>query len=296
MNSIDLHAHTTASDGSYTPTQLIDHACEKQLTAIAVTDHDTIDGLTEAAEAARRREIEFVPGIELSISYHTGRFHMLGYFVDRDNPTLSGRLQRLKDNRVRRNQLMAARMNELGLPVTLEDIVAESGGGQVGRPHMAMAMVKKGLVSTVQEAFDKYLADGAMAHFPKDKITAEEGLELIHTAGGLEVMAHPDSLKLDNAALRMDLKRLKSLGLDGIECYYNNHTPERSRELLAMADEVGLVVTGGSDFHGTTKPHVHLGVVVEGKPVPDMVLDGMKNALSVRVSRCSGIQAASLSS
>jgi predicted metal-dependent phosphoesterase TrpH len=182
----------------------------------------------------------------------------------------------LKENRIKRNQLMADKMDELGLPVTLEDIIAESGGGQVGRPHMAMAMVKKGIVSTVQEAFDKYLGDGAMAHFPKDKITAEEGLELIHTAGGLAVMAHPDSLKMDNETLREDLKRLKELGLDGIECYYNNHTPERSRELLAIAAEVGLVATGGSDFHGAAKPHVQLGVVVEGQPVPNTVLSALK--------------------
>jgi predicted metal-dependent phosphoesterase TrpH len=276
MNSIDLHAHTTASDGTFTPNELIEHAVEKGLTAIAVTDHDTTDGLQEADDAARRMGIEFVPGIELSISYHSGRFHMLGYLIDRDNPTLSDRLQLLKANRIKRNQLMAEKMDELGLPVTLEDIIAESGGGQVGRPHMAMAMVKKGIVSTVQEAFDKYLADGAMAHFPKDKITAEEGMALIHAAGGLAVMAHPASLKMENDALLEDLKRLKEQGLDGIECYYNNHTPERSRELLAMAEEVGLVATGGSDFHGAAKPGVFLGVVVEGKPVPNSVLDALR--------------------
>ena len=275
-NTIDLHAHTTASDGTFTPTQLIEHAIEKGLTAVAVTDHDTTDGLAEAARAAREKGIEFVPGIELSISYHSGRFHMLGYFVDWENPTLSGRLQQLKDNRIKRNNLMAAKMDELGIPITLEDIIAESGGGQVGRPHMAMAMVKKGIVSTVQEAFDKYLADGAMAHFPKDKITAEEGLDLIHAAGGLAVMAHPDSLKMDNATLLEDLKQLKQKGLDGIECYYNNHTPERSRELLAMAEAVGLIATGGSDFHGAAKPNVFLGVVVEGQPVPDSVLEALK--------------------
>jgi 3',5'-nucleoside bisphosphate phosphatase len=275
-NTIDLHAHTTASDGTFTPTQLMEHAVEKGLTAVAVTDHDTTDGLPEAAQAARQRGIEFVPGIELSISYHSGRFHMLGYFIDWENPTLAGRLQLLKENRIKRNQLMAAKMEELDLPVTLEDIIAESGGGQVGRPHMAMAMVKKGIVSTVQEAFDKYLADGAMAHFPKDKITAEEGIELIHAAGGLAVMAHPDSLKMDNATLLEDLKRLKEQGLDGIECYYNNHSPQRSRDLLAIAQEAGLIATGGSDFHGAAKPHVQLGVVVEGQPVPNSVLSALK--------------------
>src|SRR5438874_2275827 len=217
MQSIDLHAHTTASDGSLTPTELIVLAAEEGLTAIAVTDHDTVDGLPEAAEAARQMRIELVPGIELAVAYPSGRFHMLGYLIDYGNNTLTDRLLRLKENRANRNIRMLERMKELGLPITLEDVVAESGGGQVGRPHMAMALVKKRVVSSVKEAFDQYLADGAPAHIPKDKITVEEGIGLIHAARGLAVMAHSNSLNLDDAALAGELKRLRDLGLDGLE-------------------------------------------------------------------------------
>jgi len=282
MTYIDLHAHTTASDGTFTPTELISAAAKMGLAAITVTDHDTIDGLPEAFGAAHNHNIEFVPGIELSISYYTGRFHMLGFFIDWNNSTLANRLKTLKENRVRRNDLMVARMTEMGLPITLEDILAESGGGQVGRPHMAMAMVKKGLVNTLQEAFDKYLADGAMAHFPKDKITVEEGLDLIHTASGIAVLAHPGQLKMADDVLLADLYKLKEMGLDGMECYYNDHSTERTNDLLDMAKRVGLAVSGGSDFHGAAKPHVFLGKASNGEGVPANLLDGLKTARDAR--------------
>jgi predicted metal-dependent phosphoesterase TrpH len=276
MYSIDLHAHTTASDGTFTPTELVNHAYEVGLTALAVTDHDTIDGLEEAMQVAKTVGLELIPGIELAISYPSGRFHMLGYFIDPDNEQLSSRLTRLKVNRAARNERMAERMQELGIPITLEEIIAESGGGQVGRPHMAMAMLKKGLVGSMQEAFDKYLADGAIAHLPKDKITLEEGLDLIHGAGGLASLAHPTSLKLDDAALAPELVRLRTAGLDGLECYYSQHTVERTEALLAMAQEAGLLPTGGSDFHGAAKPHVFLGRVFGDRPAPTSVLDALK--------------------
>jgi len=276
MYSIDLHAHTTASDGSLTPTELIALAVQTGLTAVAVTDHDTIDGLAEAEEAARRMNIEFVPGVELAVEYPHGKFHMLGYLIDYRHPTLSGRLQQVKDNRARRNVLMVEKMQALGLPVTLEDIEAAAGGGQVGRPHMALVLVKKGIVATTQEAFDRYLADGALAHLPKDKITLEEGIELIHAAGGLAVVAHPDSLKLDDAALAKELARLREIGLDGVECYYSQFSPEYTASLLAMARETGLLVTGGSDFHGASKPHVKLGCVEGDRPAPTALLDALK--------------------
>lgn len=287
MRTIDLHAHTTASDGSLTPTELIDLAVQTGLTAIAVTDHDTIDGLAEAEEAARRRNIEFVPGVELAVEYPHGKFHMLGYLIDYRHPALSGRLQQVKDNRARRNVLMVAKMQALGLPVTLEDIEAEAGGGQVGRPHMALVLLKKGLVSSTQEAFDRYLADGALAHLPKDKITVEEGLNLIHAAGGLAVAAHPDSFKLDDATLAKEMARLRAIGLDGMECYYSQYAPERTASYLAIAREAGLLVTGGSDFHGASKPHVKLGCVEGDRPAPNALLEALKEHKSMR----SGVQA-----
>jgi predicted metal-dependent phosphoesterase TrpH len=276
MQSIDLHAHTTASDGSLTPTELVVAAAHEGLTAIAVTDHDTLDGLAEAEEAARQMNIELVPGIELAVEYPSGRFHMLGYLIDRTNPTLNSRLTLLKQNRANRNAHMVEKLRSLGIDITLEEIVAESGGGQVGRPHMAAALVKKGAAASGQEAFNRYLADGATAHVPKDKISVEEGLELIHTAGGLAVMAHPASLDLEDDVLATELKRLRELGLDGLECYYSQHTSERTDTLLEMARSSGLLATGGSDFHGTAKPHVHLGHVIGNQPAPTALLHALK--------------------
>ncbi len=181
---------------------------------------------------------------------------------------------------------MVERMQELGLPITLGDVVAESGGGQVGRPHMARALVKKGIASSPQEAFDLYIADGRPAHLPKDKITLEEGIDLIHAAGGLAVMAHPDTLRMDDAGLAAELPRLRDLGLDGIECYYSRHTPGRTASLLAMAREAGLLATGGSDFHGAIKPDVRLGYVDGDRPAPDALLFALKDAKERR----SGVQ------
>lgn len=273
---IDLHAHTTASDGSLTPTELVELAVTAGLTALAVTDHDTLDGLPEAMRAAQSLGVELVPGIELAITYPSGRFHMLGYLVDPDSPILSSRLRLLKENRATRNDRMVEKMQTLGIPITLEEVRAASGGGQIGRPHMAQAMLKKGLVESAQEAFDKYLADGAAAHVPKDKISLEEGVELIHAAGGLAVLAHPASLKLADSDLANELIRLHTLGLDGVECYYSQHSSERTQSLLSMASAAKLLPTGGSDFHGIPKPHVFLGHVCGDQPAQDSLLDDLK--------------------
>ncbi len=280
MQSIDLHAHTTASDGSLTPTELVVLAAEEGLTALAVTDHDTLDGLAEAEEAARQMNIELVPGIELAINCSSGRLHMLGYLLDRENPILNGRLARLKKNRAARNAHMVDRLQSMGIDISIEDVIAESGGGQVGRPHMAMALVKMGAAKSAQDAFDRLLADGASAHIPKDKISVEEGLDLIHAAGGLAVMAHPASLMLEDAELAGELKRLRGLGMDGVECYYSQHTHERTDALLEMARGAGLLATGGSDFHGAAKPHVRLGHVYGDKPAPTALLAALKERKS----------------
>ncbi len=281
MQTIDLHAHTTASDGSLTPTQLMVLSAEEGLTAIAVTDHDTIDGLSEATGAAAALNIELVPGIELGLDYPHGRFHLLGLLIDPQCEVLAGRLVRLKENRRQRNARMLAKMQELGLPITLEDVQRASGGGQLGRPHIALAMVGKGIVSSVAEAFALYLADGKPAHVPKDKIPPQEGIDLIHAAGGLAIMAHPNSLKLNHHDLSSDLQELRAIGLDGIECYYSQHSPARTAELLQIAAAVGLLVSGGSDFHGDPKPDIRIGQVDDGRPAPNALLYALKEAKAV---------------
>jgi 3',5'-nucleoside bisphosphate phosphatase len=275
---IDLHAHTTASDGSLTPTELVQLAVDSGLAALAVTDHDTFGGLPEAREAADRAGLELIPGVELNVVHPSGKFHLLGYLFDPHNPALSTRLRDIQQFRASRNDLMVARMQECGLPITMEDIVAESGGDQIGRPHMALAMLHKGLVSTTQEAFDKYLADGALCHLPKDKMEPEEGIELIRGAGGVPVMAHPGTLKLDGDALEADLRRFQAMGLQGLECFYSQHTPEREEYLVSLANKLGLAATGGSDFHGASKPLVRLGVIGGASPqVPYAVLDEIRS-------------------
>jgi predicted metal-dependent phosphoesterase TrpH len=276
---IDLHAHTTASDGSLTPTELVALARERGLRALGVTDHDTVGGVEEAVAAGRLTGVEVVPGIELSVDYPHGQFHLLGYFIDPRSAVLSDRLTALQENRRTRNTRMLERLQALGLPLTLEDVVREAGGGQIGRPHMALALVRQGVVASTQEAFDRYLADGRPGHVPKLKLPPEEAIPLIHAAGGRAVLAHPYSLRFpDTAAFDVEIARLREAGLDGLEAYYSQHTPEQTARFLALAARVGLLVTGGSDFHGRSKPHVHLGVVHDGQALPDELLEALRGS------------------
>ncbi|HEU4752700.1 MAG TPA: PHP domain-containing protein [Armatimonadota bacterium] len=276
---IDLHSHTTASDGSCTPTELVHLAREKGLSALGVADHDTVDGLPEAAAAARDLGIDFVPGIEISVDYPQGEFHLLGYYVDFTHAPFLDRIRYLQDNRVNRNGLMVRKMQELGFDVTLDEIIAESGGGQVGRPHMARVLMKKGYVSSVQDAFDRYLADGKPLHVPKVKLDPAEAIDLVHSAGGVAVVAHPKYMEYPTEEeLAAELGRLKEAGLDGLECYYSQHTEAETEQYLRLARRFGFLVTAGSDFHGISKPDVPLGVVYQGRGGEDALLGPLKAA------------------
>jgi 3',5'-nucleoside bisphosphate phosphatase len=276
---IDLHAHTTASDGSCTPTELVSLAKERGLAALGVADHDTIGGLDEAAAAASEQGVELVPCIEISVDYAHGEFHLLGYYVDFRDPDFLSRIEYLQDNRFNRNGVMVRKMQELGFEITMEDIVEESGGGQVGRPHMARALMKKGYVSSVQEAFNRYLADGKPLHVPKVKLTPPEAIQLVHSAGGVAVLAHPKYMEYaTEPELAEELGRLKGVGLDGIECYYSQHSEAETAQYLRLADHFGFLTTAGSDFHGISKPDVPLGVVYRGTGGDDRILDELKRA------------------
>lgn len=271
---IDLHAHTTASDGSLTPTELVALAQETGLSALGVTDHDTVAGLAEAAEAAQSAGLELVPGIELSVDYPHGQFHLLGYFVDFDAAPLLDRLQYLRDYRFRRNEKMLELMQQHGFPITMEDVTREAGGDVIGRPHMALALVRKEIVSSTQEAFDRYLADGRPFHIPKIKLVPEEAIALLHSAGATTILAHPKYLRIEDPdRLRAELAHLKEQGLDGIEVYYSQHTEAETALYAGIAKELEFVVSGGSDFHGASKPAVKLGVVYQGTGVPEWVLE-----------------------
>lgn len=279
---IDLHAHTTASDGSLTPAGLVALAGRLGLRAIAITDHDTVEGVAEGLAAGAAAGVEVVPGIELSVDYPHGEFHLLGYYLRYDEPAFRARLHWLQENRMNRNAVMVRRMNELGFAVTLEEIEAESGGGQVGRPHMARALLRKGYVASVQEAFDRYLADGRPLHVPKVKLLPGEAIRLVHEAGGLAVLAHPKYIEYGPEELAAEVGRLRSLGLDGLECYYSQHTEVETALYLQLAARYGLLITGGSDFHGVSKPEVPLGVVFRGAGAPDELLTRLRAAAGSR--------------
>jgi predicted metal-dependent phosphoesterase TrpH len=256
-------------------------ARETGLSALGVTDHDTVGGLGEAMEAARGTGLELVPGVELSVDYPRGQFHLLGYYVDFTRGPLLERLQYLQDYRFRRNEKMVELMQQHGLPITMEDIAREAGSKVIGRPHMALALVRKGVVSSTQEAFDRYLADGRPCHLPKVKLLPADAIALLHSADAVTILAHPKYLQIpDPAELRTELTAFKEQGLDGIEVYYSQHTDAETALYQQIARELDFAISGGSDFHGRSKPTVKLGVVYQGAGVPDEVLEGLKGSAS----------------
>ena len=285
---IDLHTHTTASDGSLAPAALVQKAREAGLAALAVTDHDTISGLAEASAEAQRLGLDFLPGVELSVEDKDGRFHLLGYGFDPQFPELADKLVELRRSRAARNTQMAAKMAELGLPVTMDDVRAaaqkhaEDGeeAEVIARPHFAQALIAKGVVGSVQEAFDQYLASGKPLYQAKEALTPADAIALLHRAGGVAVMAHPGLVPLSKPALAARVQSLaEEAGLDGIEAYYSQHSPAETAFFLELAREHSLLITGGSDFHGTPKPHVPLGIVFDGKAAPSKLLSTLRTRL-----------------
>lgn len=277
---IDLQAHTTESDGTSTPSQVIADAAELGLAAIAVTDHDTIAGLPEAIDAAKEHDIEFIPGVELSVEDDIGRFHLLGYLFDPSDSRLAETLVQLRRSRAQRNDQIMQRALELNLPITWEDVREQAGEDAevIARPHIAAALLKRGVVASRQEAFDVYLTPGKPLYFPKMGLTPTQAAEMLHAAGGVAVIAHPGLSKwAEPARLAERLAGLKDSGLDGVEAYYSQHTPEQTAAYLAIARDLDMLVTGGSDFHGDPKPHVRLGVIYEGGPAPLSILAPLKD-------------------
>ncbi len=272
---IVLHAHTTASDGSLSPTGLVEAALEAGLAAVGVTDHDTIDGVGEALEAGERLGTRVVPGVEISCELEGGTLHILGYGFDEDHPGLDAGLDRLKQAREDRNPRIIRRLNELGVDITLEQAAERAGGEMIGRPHIAQTLKEIGAVETVQEAFDKYLGSGAKAHFDKFRFPPGEAFEMIRAAGGIPVMAHPYQTRREGDELRDLVERLRGSGLEGIEVRYSRHTPGQQAFYEELADAFGLVPTGGSDFHGQTKPDISLGTGKGDLEVPAAWLEAI---------------------
>ena len=273
---IDLHAHTTASDGTMSPDDLVILAKKHGIEAIAITDHDTVEGIPEALAAGEREGIEVIPGLELSVEHNPGSMHILGLFIDHENEQLNESLREIQASRATRNPKIIEKLNEFGLNVSMEEVEKISGGGQLGRPHIAAALIKKGYVRTVQEAFDKYLKKGASAYFERQRLTREETVDMIHGAGGLVIIAHPGTLGVNGQQLDSLLQKLKDVGFDGIEVFYNNHSQVEEDRLMQAADKFGFLISGGTDFHGENKPAIKIGVGYGNMAIPYEVLQEMK--------------------
>lgn len=283
MNAIDLHSHTTASDGLLTPSQLIELAAEVGLEAIAVTDHDSTEGLAEAQETGERLGVEIIPGVELSCDVPEGELHMLGYFPRHEEPWFQAEMQRLRDGRVGRAEGMARRLTELGYPVSFQRIQDLAGDGAIGRPHVAQALIEAGHVRTKAEAFDRFIGRNGPAYVERAKLTPAEACRLIRRAGGLPVFAHPfivlaNGRTLEPLAVEESLPELVAAGLAGLEIYYPYYTPVHVDRLLALARRFDLIATGGSDFHGAGSAGAPLGSVY----VPRKCLSALKAARQAR--------------
>ena len=261
MNSnVDLHVHTTASDGSLDPTDVVRIAAEKKLSAVAITDHDTTDGIVEALAAGGRFGIEVIPGIELSTYIDgIGSLHLLGLWIDKDNNDMQKLLIGLREGRLVRNQNILQALSGLGIPVDHEAVMRYAGGKVVSRLHIASAMIDRGYISSHKEAFDRYLGYGKPAYFGRKRLDPVDAIGLVRNAGGVAVLAHPGILKIERDRLEAEIRRLASLGLGGVEAIHTDHKPEDVVFLKRCAADLGLAVSGGSDFHGDSKPGVAIG-------------------------------------
>ncbi len=261
MGYVDLHIHTTASDGVMSPSEVVRYAKSKGLQAIAITDHDTIDGVSEGLEEGKKIGLEVIPAIEISVQYDHGSMHLLGYFIDIDHPLLNEKLRELQKARAERNPKMIEKLNQLGIPITYEEVLRASGGGQVGRPHFAQVLVEKRYVGSFQEAFERYLKKGAPAYVDKFRFTSQEAIKFITEANGVAVLGHPNTLGLNGPIeLEQLLMNLIREGLKGIEVYYPEHSPSETVQYKSMAERYGLVITGGTDYHGIEKNGVDIGI------------------------------------
>lgn len=275
---IDLHCHTTASDGSLSPSALVKKAAGLGLAAIAVTDHDTIDGVGEGLSAGAKQGVEVVPGVELSTDFENKTVHVLGYFIDMENPVLTEKLTWAKGVRADRNQKIVERFNELGIPMTFEEVAKKAGGDVVGRPHFAAMLLEKKVVATIQEAFDIYLDRKGKAYVPKFRFTPQESFSLIDKTGGIAVLAHPGSYNWAPLYLDYAVEKMMELGLSGLEVLYSEHLPAQTQIFTDIAKRRGLLMTGGSDFHGDTKPEIDLGYGTGDLCVPYSFLQNLKDS------------------
>jgi len=263
--NIDLHIHSSASDGTLSSSEILIQARKQNLGAIAITDHDSIEGSRKAICAGIPPPLKFLTGVEISTTpppgfFCSGSFHILGYGIKLNDPVLNQTLEMLQEARRNRNPQILSRLNHLGMTLSLKEVENEVREGQIGRPHIADLMVKKGFVKSSDDAFDRYLGKDKPAYVDKFRIDCERAIEIIAKAGGISVLAHPLLLNIEQDEIMEDLiVTLKSMGLKGLEVYYPNHMPEHIDYYAVLARRHDLLMTGGSDFHGFLKPNIQMG-------------------------------------
>lgn len=280
MHPIDLHTHSTRSDGTLTPAELIRYAAQKGLAAIALTDHDTIDGIEEAVQAARSLSSqdpdalvpEVIPGVELSTEYRGKDIHIVGLFIDWQNGELADRLRGFADARIYRNRKMCSLLTENGCPVSYEDLEAAFPDTVITRAHFAQYLLDRGMISSIDEAFRKLIGDDCPCFVPREKITPHDAVRFLLRFGGVPILAHPLQYKMSETELDALVASLTGLGLDGIEVYYSTHRQADTANLSRIAEKYGLLLSGGSDFHGTRKQNLDLGTGYGHLYVPDTIL------------------------
>ncbi len=273
---IDMHVHSSASDGTFSPALLLSEAKKAGLSAMALTDHDTMDGIEEAAAAAKELGIELVPGVEISTEYHDREIHVLGYYVSANYPRLKAMLEEFRDFRATRNVRMVKRLQEEGFSITMEQLTEKFPDSVLTRAHMSRFLCETGQIPDTRTAFAKYLGENCCCYIDRPKISPVEAVILIREAGGLAVLAHPVLCDLPETDLRQMIVEMKEAGMCGLEAVYSENSAEDEVHMRKLADEFDLLITGGSDFHGSNKPDILLGVGKGNLHIPYAFLQSLK--------------------
>ena len=276
-NQIDLHTHTTASDGTLTPAELMAHARELGLSTVAITDHDTMNGVAEAQAAGEKLGVEVIPGIEISTDYRGEDTHVLGYGMDKDAPALREVLDWVIEDRRRRNGKIVELMRRDGVNVSLEELEARNPGATIGRPHFARVLVAQGIAGSVSDAFARFLSTGKQYYLPRTYIPMKDAVNVIRSCGGTAVLAHPLQYGYSEEELHDLVRYAAEAGMSGMEIYYTGYTAEQIDRLSKLAAEFGLFTTGGSDFHGANKLDIELGRGHGALMVPSKCLTDLKS-------------------
>ena len=281
MKYIDLHVHSSYSDGTDSPAELVALALSLGLSAFALTDHDTTAGLTDAraalAASGASDRLRIIPGVEISAAYKDRDIHILGLFIDPDNAALSSALQLARDNRIARNRTMLQRLCDAGYPMTETELTQDSDAACIGRMHFANALVARGYAKNTQDAFQRFIGLDCPYYVPRDYTTPEDAISLIRGAGGIAILAHPLLYHLDRPELEQLITQLISFGLAGLEAIYTANSTEDEQYVRTLASRNGLLISGGSDYHGSNKPHINMGSGRGNLRIPETILTSLEN-------------------